>query len=75
MNSTDDERDSGQAMPDPVFEIPTPQLDLDFHMTVSLLPRVSVGPTPFGHRNWITFTGGTFTGSFGSGTVCVSADL
>ena len=34
--------------------VPTP----DFRMVVDLSPRVSVGPGPWGQRNWISFTGG-----------------
>jgi hypothetical protein len=44
-------------------------------MSVALQPRVSVGPTPFGHRNWISFTGGTWSGSWGSGIVMVGPQL
>ncbi|CAD6445559.1 a373e203-22aa-4f8e-a5a2-97250dee7a42 [Sclerotinia trifoliorum] len=55
--------------PHPDLSLPHPSLNLDFRMSVSLNPRISVGPTPFGHRNWISFTGGMWSGSWGSGTV------
>ncbi|PQE07226.1 Outer membrane beta-barrel protein [Rutstroemia sp. NJR-2017a BVV2] len=38
-------------------------------MSVTLNPRISVGATPFGQRNWISFTGGMWSGSWGSGIV------
>ncbi|KAG4026740.1 hypothetical protein MFRU_037g00510 [Monilinia fructicola] len=57
------------AYPHPDLSLPHPSLNLDFRMSVSLNPRISVGPTPFGHRNWISFTGGTWSGSWGSGIV------
>ncbi|PMD27587.1 hypothetical protein NA56DRAFT_139772 [Hyaloscypha hepaticicola] len=38
-------------------------------MSVTLNSRISVGPTPLGHRNWISFTGGSWSGSWGSGIV------
>lgn len=43
-------------------------------MSVTLNPKISVGSTPFGHRNWISFTGGTWSGSWGSGIVLVCPD-
>jgi len=55
--------------PHPNLSLPHPSLSLDFRMSVALQPRVSVGPTPFGHRNWISFTGGTWSGSWASGIV------
>lgn len=55
--------------PHPALSLPPPGLELDFRMSVTLNPRVSVGATPLGHRNWISFTGGSWSGSFGSGTV------
>ncbi|KAI9641837.1 hypothetical protein NHQ30_009699 [Ciborinia camelliae] len=57
------------AYPHPDLSLPHPSLNLDFRMSVSLNPRISVGPTPFGHRNWISFTGGMWSGSWGSGIV------
>ncbi|TVY78414.1 UPF0311 protein [Lachnellula suecica] len=101
------------AYPHPSLSLPHPSLSLDFRMSVTLNPRISVGATPFGHRNCefglfffirvgreksillvrplrltaltspktlnlevmplkpsgISFTGGTWSGSWGSGTV------
>ncbi|THV47206.1 hypothetical protein BGAL_0328g00190 [Botrytis galanthina] len=55
------------SYPHPNLSLPLPNLNLDFRMSVSLNPRISVGQTPFGHRNWISFTGGMWSGSWGSG--------
>ncbi|KAI5843153.1 hypothetical protein BZA05DRAFT_411281 [Tricharina praecox] len=38
-------------------------------MVVDLNPRVSVGAGPWGQRNWISFTGGRWAASWGSGVV------
>ncbi|TGO77891.1 hypothetical protein BELL_0087g00260 [Botrytis elliptica] len=57
------------SYPHPDLSLPNPNLNLDFRMSVSLNPRISVGQTPFGHRNWISFTGGVWSGSWGSGIV------
>ncbi|TGO23544.1 hypothetical protein BPAE_0129g00280 [Botrytis paeoniae] len=57
------------SYPNPDISLPHPNLNLDFRMSVTLNPRISVGQTPFGHRNWISFTGGVWSGSWGSGIV------
>ncbi|KAI9167930.1 UPF0311 protein [Paramyrothecium foliicola] len=51
------------------FPLPVPTLKLDFRMAVDLNPLVRVGNGPFGRRNWISFTGGTFAATWGTGTV------
>lgn len=48
-----------------------PALKFDFRMSVTLNPKIAVGSGPFGHRNWISFTGGNWTGTWGSGVVLV----
>ncbi|RDW79915.1 hypothetical protein BP6252_04553 [Coleophoma cylindrospora] len=60
---------SATALPHPTLSLPAPGLTLDFRMSVTLNPRVSLGSVPFGHRNWISFTGGSWSGSWGSGIV------
>ncbi|KAH8590592.1 hypothetical protein B0O99DRAFT_301677 [Bisporella sp. PMI_857] len=61
---------SDAAFPHPDLSLPHPTLSLDFRMSVMLNPLISVGATPFGgHRNWISFSGGTWSGSWGNGTV------
>lgn len=61
--------DHNSNYPHPSLSLPHPTLSLDFRMSVTLNPRISVGPTPLGHRNWISFTGGRWSGSWGSGIV------
>ncbi len=57
--------------PHPDLSLPHPALSLDFRMSVLLNPKIPVGETPFGQRNWISFTGGSWSGSWGSGIVLV----
>jgi hypothetical protein len=57
--------------PHPQLALPRPTLTHDFRMSVTLSPAVSVGKAPFGERRWISFTGGSWSASFGSGTVVV----
>lgn len=61
--------DYATSYPAPDLSLPHPTLNLDFRMSVTLHPKISVGPTPFGHRNWISFTGGMWSGCWGSGIV------
>lgn len=63
--------DHASKYPHPDLALPHPSLTLDFRMSVTLNPKISVGATPFGHRNWISFTGGSWSGSWGSGIVLV----
>ncbi|KAH6677876.1 hypothetical protein F5X68DRAFT_245652 [Plectosphaerella plurivora] len=51
--------------------LPTPSLQLDFRIAVDLNPLLPVGssPGPFGQRNWISFSGGSFAATWGTGTV------
>jgi hypothetical protein len=52
--------------------IPIPTLTYDFRMCVTINPRIDIGSGPFGERKWISFQGGSWSASFGSGTVMVS---
>ncbi|CAL3964409.1 unnamed protein product [Diplocarpon coronariae] len=61
--------DQSSLCPHPGLFLPQPSLHLDFRMAVTLNPRIPLGPTPFGYRNWISFTGGTWSGGWGSGIV------
>lgn len=63
----------GDIFPYPTLPLPTPVLTHDFRMSVQLNPRISVGKTPFGDRKWISFRGGSWSGSFGTGSVLVSS--
>ena len=56
------------------LQLPAPSLELDFRMSVKLNPKVSVGPTMFGSRNWISFIGGQWAGRWGKGMVIVSTE-
>jgi hypothetical protein len=57
------------------MELPTPTLTLDFRISVQLHPKISVGHGPWGHqRNWISFSGGQWHATWGSGTVVVCHD-
>ncbi|RDL40999.1 Uncharacterized protein BP5553_00978 [Venustampulla echinocandica] len=67
--TTESSSTPASTYPHPDLSLPHPSLRLDFRMSVTLNPRISVGPTPLGHRNWISFTGGTWFGSWGSGIV------
>lgn len=52
------------------LDLPIPKLDLDFRMSVSLNPKISLGEHgPWGPRNWISFSGGNWSASWGSGFV------
>ena len=57
------------AIADASLGIPIPTAHLDFHIAVDLNPKISVGPSEWGQRNWISFTGGQWTAKWGRGTV------
>ena len=42
---------AAELYPHPHLYLPHPSLNLEFRMSVTLNPRISLGPTPFGHRN------------------------
>lgn len=54
------------------LQIPTPSLELDFRMSIKLNPKVSVGTSIWGQRDWVTFIGGQWAGRWGKGVVLVS---
>ncbi|KAI0127992.1 hypothetical protein BJ170DRAFT_683815 [Xylariales sp. AK1849] len=58
------------GIPHPDLTLPTPSYDYDFRMSVELSPKVVVGTVPSGGvRNWISFSGGNWAATWGSGTV------
>lgn len=57
------------------LQIPTPSLDLDFRMSIKMNPRVPVGQSVWGHRDWVSFIGGQWAGRWGKGIVLVSSVL
>ena len=59
-----DENDVARSL-----SIPAPTLELDFRMSVKLNPKIGVGPTLLGQRNWISFIGGQWAGRWGKGVV------
>lgn len=50
-------------------KIPRPRSDHDFRITVDLKPKISVGQSEWGQRNWISFSGGRWTAKWGRGTI------
>ncbi|CAJ2503988.1 Uu.00g113820.m01.CDS01 [Anthostomella pinea] len=57
-------------IPHPELTLPSPGLSYDFRMSVELNPKVAVGVVPSGGmRNWISFSGGSWAATWGSGTV------
>ncbi|KAF9887966.1 hypothetical protein FE257_009488 [Aspergillus nanangensis] len=51
------------------LQIPQPQLELDFRMSIKMNPKVSVGQSIWGQRDWVTFVGGQWAGRWGKGIV------
>ena len=47
----------------------TPSLHIDFTLRCQLNPRISVGKTPLGQRNWISFQGGSWVAKWGKGSI------
>lgn len=56
----------------PSIQVPKPGLERDFRMSVRVNPKISVGPSIWGQRNWVTFIDGHWNGRWGKGTVVVS---
>jgi hypothetical protein len=53
------------------LQIPAPTLELDFRMSIKMNPKVSVGQSLWGQRDWVTFVGGQWAGRWGKGIVLV----
>lgn len=53
------------------LQIPAPSLELDFRMSIKMNPRVSVGPSLWGQRDWVSFIGGQWAGRWGKGIILV----
>ncbi|KAH8431529.1 uncharacterized protein LDX57_009191 [Aspergillus melleus] len=51
------------------LQIPAPTLELDFRMSIKMNPRVSVGQSIWGQRDWVTFIGGQWAGRWGKGVI------
>ena len=55
----------------PSIQVPKPGLERDFRMSVRVNPKISVGPSIWGQRDWVTFIDGHWNGRWGKGTVVV----
>ncbi|OKL62518.1 hypothetical protein UA08_02926 [Talaromyces atroroseus] len=51
------------------LQIPVPSVELDFRMSIKLNPKVSIGSTVWGGRDWVTFVGGQWAGRWGKGII------
>lgn len=58
--------------PYPNLVLPNPTLTLDFRMSLNLGDRIPVGSSPLGRQTWISFTGGSWSGSWGTGIALVN---
>lgn len=54
------------------LQIPAPTLELDFRMSIKMNPKVTVGQSIWGGREWVSFLGGQWAGRWGKGIVLVS---
>jgi hypothetical protein len=57
------------------LQLPVPTLELDFRLSLKVNPKVGVGPSIWGLRDWVTFVGGQWAGRWGKGVVVVSCRL
>lgn len=53
------------------LQIPVPTLELDFRMSIKLNPKVNVGQSIWGGREWVSYVGGQWAGRWGKGIVLV----
>lgn len=60
---------SSFPLADSDIKIPKPKGTHDLRITVDLHPKISVGRSEWGQRNWIAFAGGRWTATWGRGTV------
>ncbi|KAI5776732.1 hypothetical protein EDC01DRAFT_714634 [Geopyxis carbonaria] len=51
------------------LSLPVPPLTADFRIHVATNPVTRAGAGPWGTRNWISFSGGTWSAAWGHGTV------
>lgn len=57
------------------LQIPAPTLELDFRMSIKMNPKVGVGASIWGHREWVSYIGGQWAGRWGKGIVLVSLSV
>lgn len=53
------------------LQIPVPSIELDFRMSIKLNPKVSIGSSLWGGRDWVSFLGGQWAGRWGKGIILV----
>jgi hypothetical protein len=75
MNKDDIRRDFPEDSLAASLSLPTPTLQLDFRMSVTINPKIDIGEGPWGQRNWISFSGGRWNATWGSGTVEVCTPI
>ncbi|GAM37641.1 hypothetical protein TCE0_024r07726 [Talaromyces pinophilus] len=51
------------------LQIPVPSIELDFRMSIKLNPKVSIGSSLWGGRDWVSFLGGQWAGRWGKGII------
>ena len=73
-HSTPRPRETPSVYPYPNLSLPHPNLSLDFRISLKLGDRIPVGSNSLGRQTWISFTGGSFSGSWGTGIVLVIRD-
>lgn len=55
------------------LQIPAPTLELDFRMSVKVNPKLNVGQSIWGTREWVSYVGGQWAGRWGKGLIMVSS--
>ncbi|KAI9933895.1 hypothetical protein MW887_004967 [Aspergillus wentii] len=51
------------------LQIPAPTLELDFRMSIKVNPKVAVGQSLWGQRDWVSLVGGQWAGRWGKGII------
>ncbi|CRG88909.1 hypothetical protein PISL3812_05944 [Talaromyces islandicus] len=51
------------------LQIPVPSIELDFRMSIKLNPKISIGNSLWGSRDWLSFVGGQWAGRWGKGII------
>jgi hypothetical protein len=53
------------------LQIPVPSIELDFRMSIKLNPKIAIGNSLWGSRDWLSFVGGQWAGRWGKGIILV----
>ncbi|EXJ80232.1 hypothetical protein A1O1_08374 [Capronia coronata CBS 617.96] len=51
------------------LSLPAPTLELDFRISIKLNPKIPVGSSLYGHREWVSIVGGQWAGRWGKGII------